>query len=189
MQSRNPVDVGISQIRQRNEIAVEERQPVIIVFDRQRLSHIGRNHVDKTEHAMIFALTNAVETRAIKFNAQFLINVFVERYQFPATVGVLDKKLNLLIGKRKTQIDDVNRIVVVDREDRISRAELELVGKRIGVNTNNFALVNDAFLPTFDIKKGSLPRRTRAPPNIICSFMIARWKNYSFAGSISSAFG
>ena len=157
MQSRYPVHVGVSQIRQRNEIAVEERQPVIIVFDRQRLSHIGRNHVDKTEHAMIFALTNAVETRAIKFNAQFLINVFVERYQFPATVGVLDKKLNLLIGKRKTQIDDVNRIVVVDREDRISRAELELVGKRIAVNTNNFAFINLISLPRccFHIKKGA----------------------------------
>ena len=112
-------------VRHRDEVAVEEGQAVVVVLDGEALAHVRRNHVDEAEVAVIRTVADAVEDGRLKLDAEFLVDLLLERDHLLLAVGVLDEHVDLLVGHGKAQVDDVAESLPVDLKDLVARHELQ----------------------------------------------------------------
>ena len=125
MVALDALKILFAHVRQRDEVAIEERHAVIVILDRQALPHARRHLIDEAEVAAVAARTYAVKNGRGELCAEFLVIVLVEGEHFPLAVFMFDKKLDLLFGEGKAQIDDVAQLLSVDGEDLVSCRKLQ----------------------------------------------------------------
>ena len=116
-----------AHIRQRNKVAVKERHAIIVILDGQAFPHARRNLVDEAEAATIAARAYAVKDGGSELHAKFLIIVFVKSKQFLLAIRMFDKKLNLLLGEGKAQVNDVAQLLSIDGEDLVTDGKFQLL--------------------------------------------------------------
>ena len=121
----DPLEILFAHIRQRDEVAIEERHAIIVILDRQALSHTGRHLIDEAEVTAVAARAYAIENGGSELCAKFFIIVLVEGKQFLLTVCMFDEKLDLLFGESKAQIDDVAQFLPIDGKNLVSRCKLQ----------------------------------------------------------------
>ena len=66
----HPLEVGFREPRERREVSVEERQPVVVVLHIEALAHAFGQLVDETERAVVVAGADAVEHGTRQLDAQ-----------------------------------------------------------------------------------------------------------------------
>ncbi len=130
MEIFNAAEVGVGEICERDEIAVEETQAVVVVLDGKGAAHIGRNHVDEAEDAVVFAGFNFVDG-GFKFGAEFLVEVLFKGDEFAVAALVFDEQFNIFVGEQETQVDEVARAGAVDFEDIVAGGEFEFSGEAV----------------------------------------------------------
>ena len=121
----DPLEILFAHIRQRDEVAIEERHAIIIILDRQALSHTGRHLIDEAEVTAVATRAYAIENGRGELCAEFLVIVLVEGKYFLLTVRMFHEKLDLLFGESKAPIDDVAQFLPVDGKDLVSRRKLQ----------------------------------------------------------------
>ena len=121
----DPLEILFAHIRQRDEVAIEERHAIIVILDRQALSHARRHLIDEAEVTAVAARAYTIEHGGGELCAKFFIIVLVEGKQFLLTVCMFDEKLDLLFGESKAQIDDVAQFLPVDGKDLISHRKFQ----------------------------------------------------------------
>ena len=144
---RNTLEVGGPHIRHRDKVAIEETQAVVIVLDGQAAAHIGRNHIDETEAAMVRTVANAIEDGTLELDVEFLVHLLVEGDDLLLAIRMFHEQFNLLVGHGKAQIDDIAQVLPVDRENLIPRYEAELRAQSIRMHAQDFAGVLHIFSP------------------------------------------
>ena len=93
----DPLEVGLSEARQRREVAVEERQAVVVVLEVEAAAHPRRQLVDEAELAVVIAGLDPVEQRAVDLDAQ------------RRTVGLVD--LDLMTQSTTVDLEQQRRLV------------------------------------------------------------------------------
>ena len=66
----HPLEVGLGEARERREVPVEERQPVVVVLHVQAPAHALRQLVDEAERAVVVARPDLVEHGAGQLEAE-----------------------------------------------------------------------------------------------------------------------
>ncbi len=126
VQPADAVEITGPHIRQRDEIAIEERETIVIILYGQACAHARSHHVHEAEIAVIRAAADAIEYRRSEFATELLIDVFLERYDFTLSIGMLDQQIYLLIGQREAQIDDITQRLFVYGNNLVAADESQL---------------------------------------------------------------
>ena len=130
MELLDAAEISLGHVCQRHEVAIEERQAIIVVLDGEARTGIGRTHVDEAEIAVVRAAADTVEDSRRELSAEFLVIILVERDHLLLAVRVLDEHVDFLVGEREAQVDDVAQRHAVDFEDLVASDEAELVRQR-----------------------------------------------------------
>jgi Na+/proline symporter len=118
----DPFEICLGEPRQRREVAVQERQPVVVVFQVEAAPHPLRELVDEAELTVVVAGPYPIEDRARHLDAQRLTRPFVDlEGQIEATPPDLELDLGLIGGE--LPLDDVARHISVDPHDLVARSE------------------------------------------------------------------
>ena len=126
----NAAEIGVGKVCERDKIAVQKTQAVVVVLDGKSAAHIRRNHVDEAEDAVVFAGFNFVDG-GLKFGAEFLVEVFFKGDEFAVAALVFDEQFNIFVGEQETQVDKVARGGAVDFEDIVAGGEFEFSGEAV----------------------------------------------------------
>ena len=91
------VDVLIGEVGERDEVALQKTQAVVVVADVERGAHVLGQHRHKTEDAAIHAGAHAVKDRSVKLDAPVLARQALKRAGgIGCVAGVKDREVNLL---------------------------------------------------------------------------------------------
>ena len=127
----DPLEVGLGEAGQRREVAVQERQAVVVVLEVEAAAHPRRQLVDETELAMVVAGLDPVEQRAVDLDAQRRTGGLVDLdvVTQPATV---DFEQQRRLVDQQLILDDVAGNLLVDGEDAVTGRDPGPLCWRIG---------------------------------------------------------
>ena len=117
------LDVGLTQVRERHEVAVQEGQPVVVVLDGQGRAQAGRHLVDEAEAAGVAAGARVVAEPAA-----------VERDAVPLARSGRDHEVERVavaqhgeperaVGGGVLHVEDVERDAAVQADDAVAGAQ------------------------------------------------------------------
>ena len=66
----DPLEVRVVEVGQRDVVAVQEREPVVVVLDVEALAHPPRQLVDEAEHALVGAGRDVAGPRRLELDAE-----------------------------------------------------------------------------------------------------------------------
>ena len=116
----DPLEVGLGEARERREVAVEERQSVVVVLDVQARAQALRQLVDEAELAVVVARAHLVEQRASRLRRRAdSPAAFVDRDgALEAAAAQLELEVGL-VGQQPV-LDDVTGGFAVDGHDLVA---------------------------------------------------------------------
>src|SRR5262249_40986323 len=100
VEADDPLELRLGQVRQRDEVAVQEGEAVVVVLDVETAAHLAPVLVDETEIAVIAADTDPVKYVRGKSDAKSLVRFLLNAHRvcfFPAASGS-DDELDFLVG-------------------------------------------------------------------------------------------
>ena len=65
-------------VRHRDEVAVEERQAVVVILDGEALAHVRCDHIDEAEVAVIRAIADAVKDGRLELDTELFVDFLLE---------------------------------------------------------------------------------------------------------------
>ena len=134
----NTVNIMVAHIRKRYVISLQKREPRIVIFKIQRITHALWHLIDETENTFVTAGTVFIHQRILKSNPKILLKLF------------LDLKLPLFsvcLSHQHCQIFFIDIIVIVKNifnllpvycEKHITRLQLHLLRNTSRINAFNF---------------------------------------------------
>ena len=127
----HPLEVGLGEPGQRGEVAVEKRQPVVVVADVQALAHALGQLVDEAELAVVVAGPDLVEQGGVHLDPERLGPVALDGdRQLEAAPAQVDVELGL-VGQQLV-LDDVSGDLAVHGDDLVAGHDAGPVGGRPG---------------------------------------------------------
>ncbi len=115
----DPFEVGLGEAGQCREVAVQERQAVVVVLQIQAAAHALGQLIDETELAVVVTRSNPVEDRARHVDAERRSLTLLDRErQIEPTAQHIEFHLALVGGH--LPLDDVARHVTVDPHDLVT---------------------------------------------------------------------
>jgi hypothetical protein len=124
VQRRNPFrhdsfEVKLSESSECREISVEKRKPIIVVFEVERFTQIGRQLIDKAELAMVIAGSDLVEQCRVDLGAKGFTRLFLdfERNLEPTPINI--EAEFPLIGKESIR-DDVAGHLAIEPKNQVA---------------------------------------------------------------------
>ena len=141
MQRRNPLrhdsfEVKFSEPSKCREISVEERKPIIVVFEIKRLTQIRRQLIDKAELAMVVTGSDLVEKSRVNLCTERFTRLFLdfERDLEPTPINIQAEFT--LIGKEPIR-DDVTRHLAIEPKYQVAGQQSGSLGRRSGRDADN----------------------------------------------------
>ena len=116
------LEIGLGEAGERGEVAVEERQPVVVVLQRQALPHARGQLVDEAERAVVVARAHAVEHRAGEVEPQGHAGVLLDQHQLLEPAAA-DLELDARLVGLDLVPDDVAHHLAVEREQLVTGEE------------------------------------------------------------------
>jgi hypothetical protein len=129
----NPLVIGVIHRRQRDEIPVRKREPVIVVLVIERATHTLGLLVDKTEDAVVLA---DLDLPLLELQAQVAAGLVVDQEPVDLVVA-RNLQLQPVIGGMEPVVDNILDRLAVDRAQDISFADIP-EKRRISVNVDYF---------------------------------------------------
>jgi hypothetical protein len=125
------LEVRLGEPRQRREVAIEETQPVVVVFQVEAPAHPLRQLVDEAELAVVVAGAHPIEHGAGDLGAERAPRRLGDGdLLFEAVAG--EQQVDLGLVGPQPPLDDVPRDATVEAQDRVARADPGLFGGRAG---------------------------------------------------------
>ena len=111
---QHPLEVGLGEAGEGREVAVQERQPVVVVLEVQAAPQARRQLVDEAELAVVVAGAHPVEQRRVHLDAERLARALVDLDErLEATPPHLDRQVGLV--DQRAPLEQVAGDVAVDR--------------------------------------------------------------------------
>ena len=125
------LEVGLGEAGQRREVAVEERQAVVVVLEVEALPHALGQLVDEAERAVVVARAHAVEHRALELEAERGAGVLLDDHELLEAAAEHFELDARLVGLDLVA-DDVAHGLTVEREQLVAGEKPGGVGRRAG---------------------------------------------------------
>ena len=121
---QDALGVELGEPRQRGEVAVEERQPVVVVLEVEAAPHALGQLVDEAERAVVVAGADAVEDGRGDLDPERLPGRLVDPDQAgQGRAGAPHEDAEVLGVAEALEIDDVARLVPVDAEELVAHGQ------------------------------------------------------------------
>ena len=101
----DPLERGLVEIAERDVVAVQERQPEIVVLHVQTLAHALRKLVDEAEHALVGAGRDVPRARRLQLEPESRTAASKARRR--REPGPLDRQLQPLVAGVELEVDRV----------------------------------------------------------------------------------
>ncbi|MNS72615.1 hypothetical protein D3C72_1060330 [compost metagenome] len=111
-------------VRQGDEVALQEAQPVVVVHDVERSPKPLRHLVDEAEAAAVVALDDVVEHRELEGEPEVLVDFFVHPHE-EGGFAALDLEADALFGNLVAVVDDVAQRATVNSQETVPRTQIE----------------------------------------------------------------
>ena len=118
----NSLEVDLGKARERREIPIEEREPVVVVLQVQIPSHALGELVDETELAMVVASADAVEYRGRDLEPEGLTCLFDDR-DLELNPSADNLELDYRLVREQLVLDDIARHLSVHRAKLVARPD------------------------------------------------------------------
>lgn len=126
----DPFEVRLGETRERREVAVEEREAIVVVLDVQRPSQALRQLVDEAELAVVVAGGHPVEHGVRELrperHARRLVDGHLERH-----TASLDLEHRVCVVDELAVLDDVPRLHAVHRDQHVAGRETGAARRRV----------------------------------------------------------
>jgi len=132
----DPLEIGLGETRERGEVAVEERQAVVVVLEVQTLPHAFGQLVDETERAMVVAGLHPVEHGRVHLDTERGAFRFGQRHHLLDTAPT-DLDLQLGLVGEEAVLDDVARNLPVEGEQLVARQQARVSSRRSGRDSHD----------------------------------------------------
>ena len=126
----DPLDVLRLEIGERGEVAVAEREPVVVVPDVQHVAQPVGQAVDEAEVATVGAATDAGR---LERDAQWLTQRALDLVLDLLAVRLADLEEKLLFGREELPVEEVLELPAVHRQQLRPLGEPELLCDRFGL--------------------------------------------------------
>jgi len=133
----NPFKMGLRQVGQGDEMAVQEGQAVVVVPDIDRRPQVGRGLPDETEKAIVVTGFQGMEEVAGKVDPERLGGVFLDLAEnlFPLQSG--DGQGQIALRAVVFDVDHVARDAAVDPLDPVAWPQAQLRRDAAGLHPGN----------------------------------------------------
>ena len=130
VERRQPVledarDVALLEVGERREVAVGERQPVVVVANVERLAESLRQPLDEAELAAVGA---AADGRRLELDAQRLAFGALDLVDDRLAVGQAGLDDQLVVGGEEFPVEEVGELAAVDRQQLRPGRDPQLLG-------------------------------------------------------------
>ena len=115
----HPLEVDLREPGQRRKVAVEERQPVVVVLQVQAPAHALRQLVDETELAMVVTGAYTVEDRGRDLEPERLTSLFDDR-DLELDPAAHDLEIDHGLVREQLVLDDVSGHLPVHRAELVA---------------------------------------------------------------------
>ena len=127
----HPFQVGLGKPREGCEVAVQKRQSIVVVSQRQAAAHPRRQLVDEAELAVVVARAHPVENCRVHLDAQRRTGLFKDFHLgFQPAAGHLEVHLGL-VGEHPP-LDDVADRLAVDAHQLVANDQPCQIGGAVG---------------------------------------------------------
>ena len=148
VERRQPVledarDVALLHVRERREVAVGERQPIVVVANVERLAQALRQPLDEAELAAVRAAANRGR---LELDAQRLAFRPLDLVDDRFAVGQRGFDDELVVGGQKFPVEEVGELAPVDRQQLGARHDSQLLrdaGREDGLHANHLTHHSD----------------------------------------------
>jgi hypothetical protein len=128
--------IGLIEVRQGHEVAVQHGIAEIVVHDVERLPHSLGNLLDETERAGVFAQTHPVEGGIAEGDAPVFVAFKREVVGSDLTV-MLDVERHLLRLRLELEVECIEHRAAIDRDDPVSLLNAQLGRERARRHSGN----------------------------------------------------
>ena len=140
------VDLPVGEVGQRDVVAEQEGQPLIVILEIQALPHTGGQLVDEAEHAMVVAAVLFVPQIGLKVAAERLIPVFFHR-QIGLNAVPADRQREPGGGAVKLVVQRVPQGFAVNGDQLHSRRKAQPPGGGVFVHRDDLQCHGAGLLP------------------------------------------
>ncbi len=138
--------VVVAQVGKRNEVAVEKREPVVVIFKVERLAETLGHLGEEAERAFIVAGAQPVKKRLSKLQAEVGVGVFLDQEHAQLAGGGAHMELDLLLGDGEAVVDHIAQALLANGDEQVAGLEAEGVGDTTGGDSGDHAaLASDLF--------------------------------------------
>jgi hypothetical protein len=116
---QDSLERGLVEIAERDVVAVQERQPEVVVLDVQALAHAARELVDEAEDALVRAGGDVAGARRLELDAELDPGAAPEPQRVTDAIA-LDAQRQPVLATVELEIDGVTQRPAVDRQDAIA---------------------------------------------------------------------
>ena len=127
------LDLAVREVGQRDVVAVEERQPVVVVLDVEALAEALRQLVDEAEHALVGACRDLRRLRRLALETEVPAPLPLEHDRARASRPV-DVDRELLLPGLDVEVDQVPETLPVHPQEPIARLEPGARGQPLGLD-------------------------------------------------------
>jgi hypothetical protein len=130
----DPLEVGVGEVREGDEVPVHEREDVVVILDEELAAHALRVLVDEAEDAVVVA---ALRLPRLELRPE-RDAVLADALDHPLhAVHAADQDLQLLLGDLRPEVDLVMELHAVDLEEALAGNEAEPLGESAGLDLGN----------------------------------------------------
>ena len=132
------LNIFVGKVRERDEVALQKAQAVVIIADVERGTAALGQHRHKAEHTGVYAGTHAVKDGAVELKAPILAGKTVELHGGYAVVARVENLEidGVVIGFPEPH-DHVGECLTVDREHAHARLDTHIPRGRLGTHALN----------------------------------------------------
>ena len=127
----HPLEVGLGEAGERGEVAVEERQPVVVVLQVEAAAHPLGELVDETELAVVVAGADPIEYCTRHLDPERLAFAFVDRQREVESASA-QVEVDHRVVARHLPLDDVAGDDPADPDDLVAGSDARVGGGRSG---------------------------------------------------------
>ena len=130
--------VLVGEVRERDEVALQKAQAVVVVANIERGAAALGQHGHKAEHAGVYAGTHAVEDGAIELQTPILAGKTVELHGGDSAVARIEYlQLDGIVISLPEPHDHIGQLLAVDREHAHARLDTHIPCGRFGTHVLN----------------------------------------------------
>ena len=130
--------VLVGEVRERDEVALQKAQAVVVVANIERGAAALGQHGHKAEHAGVDAGTHAIKDGAIEVQAPVLAGKAVELYRGDGAVARIEYlQLDGVVVGLPEPHDHISQLLAVDRKHAHARLDTHIPCGRLGTHVLN----------------------------------------------------